>query len=204
MVSGTAGSVTELSGAVERSANLLTSLRGESEHISRMVDTISEIAAQTNLLALNAAIEAARAGDSGRGFAVVADEVRKLAVRTQVATSEIQQLLEKTVAAVLVAADSIQSNRDHAMGAAHQTQSTLSQLQEVKEVIERLASDSEDTARQQEQAMAELSTLKKSVEGFSAVAQAVNAAALNTERSGDELRGIASQLQEQFTRFRAA
>ncbi len=57
--------------------------------ISRVTDTISNIADQTNLLALNATIEAAGAGEAGRGFAVVASEVKDLARETTTATGSI-------------------------------------------------------------------------------------------------------------------
>ncbi|PHR28764.1 MAG: hypothetical protein COA36_05550 [Desulfotalea sp.] len=62
--------------------------------ISKVTETITEIADQTNLLALNATIEAARAGDAGKGFAVVANEIKDLAKQTTEATQEIKQRIE--------------------------------------------------------------------------------------------------------------
>jgi len=94
----------KISQTITHSASAVTTLSESAASVRVLVTTVREIAEQTNLLALNAAIEAARAGEAGRGFSVVADEVRGLANRTELATTQINDVIDamenETAAAV--------------------------------------------------------------------------------------------------------
>lgn len=104
--------VQELNAAMDK-------ISGSSEEISKIIDTIENIAFQTNILALNAAVEAARAGSAGKGFAVVSDEVRNLASKSDEAAKATKELIESSIAAVAEGSEAV----DRVTGSLNKTNS---------------------------------------------------------------------------------
>jgi methyl-accepting chemotaxis protein len=139
-VGHTVSSITDLSVQIDQAVNVVKELENDTVSIESILSVITEIAGQTNLLALNAAIEAARAGETGRGFAVVADEVRGLAARTQDATSEIKEKIEKLqsgVAAVVSVMDSSKATTETTVDKANLANEANSQIRDnVSQIID--------------------------------------------------------------------
>lgn len=76
----------------EAYAKIMT-LEQQSQKISGILNTITEISSETGLLSLNASIEAARAGEHGKGFAVVAESIGKLAANSSSAATDIEEII---------------------------------------------------------------------------------------------------------------
>ena len=77
------GQLKEMEDSVASISHSIEEFVAETKIITKLTESVTDIADQTNLLALNAAIESARAGVHGKGFAVVAEQVRSLADRTR-------------------------------------------------------------------------------------------------------------------------
>ncbi|NQZ92662.1 MAG: methyl-accepting chemotaxis protein [Moritella sp.] len=131
--------VTKLSEHTNAASVSVVSLNEKVTEIDNVIITINAISEQTNLLALNAAIEAARAGEQGRGFAVVADEVRTLAGRTQQATVEIRDMLDKLQA--------------ETQGISKITAETLEQANKSRDIITEIGADVNDIAESAQSVM---------------------------------------------------
>ena len=156
----TIGSMDTLSLKVRETAGAITTLEGESQKITTVLDVISSISEQTNLLALNAAIEAARAGEHGRGFAVVADEVRNLAVKTKGSTDEIKEMIDNLQREIRRAVE-VMGESEHQVGVS--SDNISSSNQSLDEVVQQIANISQKAqqasqeAQQQSKAMNEVS-----------------------------------------------
>ncbi|KAB1443379.1 methyl-accepting chemotaxis protein [Pseudodesulfovibrio senegalensis] len=151
------------------------------KEIAEKISIVEEIARQTNLLALNAAIEAARAGEHGKGFAVVAAEVRKLAERSGQAAAEISEL----------SSDSMQVAEE----AGGLLERIVPDINKTAELVQEIASASDDQNAGAEQVNTGIQDLNKVVQQNASASQEVASTA-------EELSGQAEQLQETLRFFR--
>ncbi|MCH8928714.1 MAG: methyl-accepting chemotaxis protein [Candidatus Marinimicrobia bacterium] len=191
---------------VKASAATIGELGKRSDEIGEIIGVIDDIADQTNLLALNAAIEAARAGEQGRGFAVVADEVRKLAERTTKATAEIAAMIkgiqEDTSGAVTSMEEGtaqVETGTELAIKAGDSLSSIVSVVNEVQNMIEQIATASDEQSATAEQISGNVgnivSVTKQSAQG--AEQMATTAEELN--RNTDVLSELVSKFKLEAT-----
>ncbi len=154
---------------IETSVNAMKS-------ITEKIKLIEEIASQTNLLALNASIEAARAGAHGKGFAVVAGEVRKLAEKSQDASKEISDL--------------VASSSDVSSRAGDIFSTILPDIQKTAELIEGIATASEEQNQGVDQINTGMSQLNEITQQNAASSEELSSTAENLNTHAKELQRL--------------
>ncbi len=204
VVTSTVDTIHMLASEVERTADVIQSLKEDSVSIGAVLDVIRDIAEQTNLLALNAAIEAARAGEQGRGFAVVADEVRTLASRTQQSTSEINDMIERLQSGANQAVSAMQVGRTKAEQSVEQAAKAGQALETITGVVDNIKTMNMQIASAAEQQSATAEEINRNIVNITEVAQETANGSMETATASDQLARLASDLQNQVGNFKIA
>jgi methyl-accepting chemotaxis protein PixJ len=175
-----------------------------SQKISTVVNLISEFATQTKMLAFNASIEATRAGEQGRGFAIVADEVRTLAQQSAEASREIEKLIatiqgetNEVIAAMEAGTEQVVTGTK----LVDETRETLHKITvasaEVSQLVEEIAQ-----AAIQQSVVSE--TVTQTMTDVAQIADQTSKEATRVSSSFEELRLVATALQEDVAQFKVS
>lgn len=175
-----------------------------SQKISTVVNLISEFATQTKMLAFNASIEATRAGEQGRGFAIVADEVRTLAQQSAEASREIEKLIatiqgetNEVIAAMEAGTEQVVTGTK----LVDETRETLHKITVASAEVSQLVEEIAQAAIQQSGAS---ETVTQTMTDVAQIADQTSKEATRVSSSFEELRLVATALQEDVAQFKVS
>ena len=126
----------EMQRKVEETSIRVFKLKGTSDQIVEILDTIKEITAQTSVLAINADMEAKRTGD--KGFMIVANSVKNLADKTALATNKISTLVATVKTDIDNVKDSMGETKRGILDASQLSEETGAAFTEIEESSKRL------------------------------------------------------------------
>jgi len=192
----------ELVSDVAVTSETMSKVSDDSQQVATVLDVIRSIAEQTNLLALNAAIEAARAGDQGRGFAVVADEVRTLAQRTQVATEEIQEMIENLKAGTTEAVNKMSLSVDRAQNSKEQVEHLSSSLGSIRQLVSDINEMNALIATAASEQQGAANDINGSIVRINDISTNTANDAQSTEETGRHVEQLARQLESLVSEFK--
>ena len=196
-------SVQDLSSEITSANKVIDELNEECSSIDSVLSVIKAIAEQTNLLALNAAIEAARAGEQGRGFAVVADEVRTLAGRTQVATLEINDIIEQLQSKANDAVIAISNSGNIANESVIQANKTRQSLDSISQAIMEISDANLHIATAAEEQSSVTREIDERVIAIAGLSDESTQLSSQISNSSDDVSELGVQLRELVKTFKA-
>lgn len=194
--------MSQIKGRVEDIERKTRFLGDKSQEIGKVMSIIREIASEIHLLSLNAAIESAAAGEAGRRFAVVSSEVRRLAEKAREATetirtamTEIQSAIGESVVATQQGAVEVDRLKDTAIRSSEAFDAIIA-------MVEETSGESAQTLLATQQ---QTSANRQVLEAIRQIADTVQSTAVQMRESAgstEELKAMASNLQERTTQFR--
>ncbi|MET0122590.1 MAG: methyl-accepting chemotaxis protein [Candidatus Thiodiazotropha sp. 6PLUC9] len=204
VVDGVTQAIDHMASEMDSASDVINRLAKESDGIGAVSDTIRGIAEQTSLLALNAAIEAARAGEQGRGFAVVADEVRSLASRTQEATAEIKEMIERLQSGTQNAVDVIHKSGATTLSTVEKAREATTSLNDIASSISVISERNTQIASASEEQSAVAQEIDKSVVQISQLAQQSSLASEQITQASTELSQLGESMHQMISHFKTS